>query len=353
MVTLAALAFVAHIGVLAGHATISTSRGRSFVALRNAPLLAGDTVTTLGSTQAEAELDSLVSIRLDANAAVRIDDLTPHRRRIALLFGTIDLSSERNGDSPRVETPSVTLAPDSPALVRISVSAGITSAFVRRGTLRIITPNGVEVLSPGELVTLTGDPSTPTLRYAAVPATDAFDGFNQTRDGAKRGIAGLEPYGSWITLAHYGRAWQPREFPGWAPYHSGRWFWRSAIGWIWIARESWGWLPYHYGAWIDDPARGWCWVPSAPQSARWMSANAVFFAIVVRGRTQSVGWVPLAPGEPFHSGLDEYVNARARGGLDEISRGAFYSGDFSRIAFPSLASLTPSVRLAAPPSPKR
>lgn len=353
MVGVAALTLVTYVGVLQGHATIARAEGGTVVALRNAPLVTGDTLTTLGSSMADVPLDANVSLRLDDDTSAQLLDLAAHHRDVRLTSGTIDVFARPNGDSPRIETPSIAVAPDAPGLFRVSVDRGVTSILARHGTLRIVTPNGVEVLEPGELVTVEGSASAPSLHYAAAPAPDAFDGFNQTRDAAKAGEESLDPYGTWVTLARYGRAWQPREFADWAPYHSGRWFWRKTLGWVWIARESWGWLPYHDGGWVDDAKLGWCWVPSAPRAAGWSPGNAAFFAVVADGRTQSIGWVPLAPAEPFHSRLDAYRNATAHGGLTLLSTSDFYSGDFARPAFPSLGQLPATVRMQAPRPPAR
>jgi len=34
----------------------------------------------------------------------------------------------------------------------------------------------------------------------------------------------LEPHGSWLVSANYGRVWQPAAYaPGWNPYYDGHW----------------------------------------------------------------------------------------------------------------------------------
>jgi len=366
MVGVAAVALVAHISVLQGGATITRAEGGQVVALRNAPLLAGDTFATRAGAQAELQLDPTVALRLDQNTTLQIVALTPHHRDVRLLGGTLEVSSQPNGDSPRVDTASIALGPDAPGLFRIAVTGGQTSVGAHRGTIRIITPNGTQVLSPGEDVTIAGPASQPVLRYAAQPPSDAFDGFNQTRDAVEiaarndtrlppplRGVTEFSAYGTWRTLKPYGLTWQPHEYPRWAPYRDGRWFWRRGIGWTWIARESWGWIPYHYGAWIDDPTYGWCWVPPHPTPApAWDPANAVFFAVVAGDRTQSVGWVARAPEESFHAALGAYRNARSPGGIALLDAADFYSGAFSRVQSPQLGQLASGVRLQAPPEPR-
>ncbi len=360
------MALVAHVSVLQGGATITRAEGGEVVALRNAPLLTGDTFATRGGAQAEVQLDSAVALRLDGNTTLQLVDLAPHHRDVRLLGGTLEVSSQAGGDSPRVETTSIALGPDAPGLFRITVAGNETSVSVHRGTMRIITPNGVEVLSPAEQVTIDGLASQPVLHYESPPPSDAFDGFNQTRDAveiaARRdahvppplsGVTEFSAYGSWVSIKTYGSAWQPHEHARWAPYHNGRWFWRAGIGWTWIAGESWGWIPYHYGAWIDDSKYGWCWVPPHPTpEPAWDPGNAVFFAVVARGRTRSVGWLARAPGEPFHAALPDYRNARAFGGIALLDAPDFYSGVFSRVQSPQLGSLPSGVRLQTPPEPR-
>lgn len=366
MVGVAAVALVAHVSVLQGRALIERASGGTIVATRNDPVLAGDTFSTTQGSQAEIALGASLVVRLDGSSAVQIVSLAPHHRDIRLLGGTITVSAQANADSPRIDTPSVVLAPDAPGLFDVSRIGGETNILAHRGTIRIVTPNGMQVLAPGELVSVEGSASAPELSYATAPPNDAFYAFNETREAAIVAAANtphlppglqrttdLSAYGSWIELARYGAAWKPQEPPGWAPYMQGRWLWRGALGWTWIPHEPWGWIPYHYGAWTYDPGHGWLWIPPASSSLpAWSNANAVFFSEIVRGRTRSVGWIALAPGEPFHSIASEYQNAGAPGGMHAIDVHHFYSGDFSGVLTVSPASLPAGTRLRAPPPPR-
>ncbi len=352
----ASLAGISHIGVLAGSALVARAEGGNVIALRNEPLLSGDTLTTASGALAEVQLASGALLRLDGSTRVQLVSLIPDRSEFRLLKGTIALRVDRGGDAPQVDTPSIVLRPDRTGLYRIAVTdTGQSAISVHDGTLRLITPNGTQLLDPGEQVTVDGPPASPHLRYAAPPASDAFDSFNETRDAALAAMRDdLAPYGSWVNVKGYGSVWSPREFPGWAPYHSGRWLWRRGIGWTWVSRESWGWRPYHGGAWVDDSARGWCWVPShARTPVSWSPSNAIFFAVVVNGRTQSIGWVALAPGESYHAKLDAYRNAAARGGITLLAISRFYSADFSHPSFPSPSQLPGRILLQAPPSARQ
>lgn len=353
----------AHVSVLDGRATIARTEGGTVVALRNAPLLAGDGFVTATGARAEIQFDGSVTLRLDGGTQVQIVSLATYDREIRLVRGTIGLAIAGNGDAPQIDTPSVVLRPHHEGLYRIAVGAsGESIASAHSGTLSLITPNGTQLLDPGERVFVQGPAASPQFSYGAAVADDAFDRLNQTLDAAHTaangaahlpralaGYANLAAYGTWVTLKPYGAAWSPHEFPGWAPYHDGRWFWRRGIGWTWISGESWGWLPYHYSGWIDDPSHGWCWIP--PRAATWSPGNAIFFSVVTSGRTQSIGWVPLAPNEAFHAKLADYRNVHARGGVDLLSDAKFYAGDFSRLEIAPLDTLTGRIALRAPRAP--
>jgi hypothetical protein len=349
---IAAAVLFAHISSLDGRASVSTTRDRTIVALRNAPLFQGDVLATARGSRAEVRFDPNVALRLDGGTQLRIVNLVYGRREIALISGRIASAILRNDDGPQIDTPAVTLQANVAGLYRVSVDSNGTMVSVQRGTLFVSTPNGRQVLSPGEQVAITGTPAAPDLHYNSAPAPDSFDAYNAARDTALARSQDdvLGAYGTWVTLKQYGRAWHPREYAGWAPYRLGRWLWRSLSGWTWIARESWGWAPYHYGAWTFDATYGWCWVSPRSRDVPWAPSTAAFFAIIVGGRTQSIGWIPLAPGEPYHRQLASYRNARARGAITAASYGAFTSGDFSRMLSPSLARLSSAVlRAPAPP----
>lgn len=365
MVLLSAV-LVAHVAVLDGKAMLAPARGGTIVASRNAAVLAGDTIWTQPGSRAEIEFDPNVALRLDGGSRALIVGLAYGRREIRLEAGQVAASMLREDDAPQIDAPQVTLRATKPGLYRIAVAAGQTIVDVRRGSMLIGTPNGTQVLGPGEEVSIGGSASQPDLQYGTAPPTDAFDAYNATLDAALlaastdrrlpsalAGYANLQAYGTWLTLKPYGIVWQPNEYGGWAPYHLGRWFWRSETGWMWIARESWGWLTYHYGAWAYDATHGWVWVAPRARAPAWSPANAVFFTLATAGRTTSIGWLPLAPSEAFHAHLSQYRNAAARGGITTIGVSDFYSGNFSRLSTPPSGSLPGGAHLTAPAPPRR
>lgn len=345
---IAAAILVAHISALDGSASVTTAQNKVVAALRNEPLFMGDELATGATSRTELRFDPNVALRLDDRTQVRIVNLAYGRREVELLSGSISSAISRTDDGPQIDTPSVTLQANVAGLYRVRVDAAGTSVNVQRGTLFLSTPNGRQVLSPGEQVTITGSAAAPSLHYNSAPSPDAFDAYNAARDAAlaRSRSDDFGAYGTWVALSGYGKAWQPHEYIGWVPYRLGRWRWRSESGWTWIPRESWGWTPYHYGGWTYDTKYGWCWVPPNAKNASWLPSTAAFFAIIVAGRTQGVGWVPLAPGESYHSKLGEYRNANARGALTVDSAWRFYSGDFSHLS--TLTAPPARVRLQSP-----
>ncbi|HZZ83009.1 MAG TPA: DUF6600 domain-containing protein [Anaeromyxobacteraceae bacterium] len=98
---------------------------------------------------------------------------------------------------------------------------------------------------------------------------------------------GLSPYGEWVSVGSYGRAWRPlRVGAGWRPYYYGRWEWTDE-GWFWQSEEPWGWAAYHYGRWAYDGYYGWVWVPGYQWAPAW---------VTWRFGTDAIGWAPLSPG---------------------------------------------------------
>ena len=97
----------------------------------------------------------------------------------------------------------------------------------------------------------------------------------------------LEPHGSWLVSANYGRVWQPAVYaPGWNPYYDGHWAYTDA-GWMWASDYAWGAIPYHYGTWAMDPRYGWVWVPGYTWAPAW---------VTFRSGPDYIGWAPVAPG---------------------------------------------------------
>ncbi|MCU0572513.1 MAG: FecR domain-containing protein, partial [Syntrophobacteraceae bacterium] len=122
----------------------------------------------------------------------------------------------------------------------------------------------------------------------------------------------FEENGRWEKIYHEGEyrtMWRPtRVSAGWAPYTSGRWSVYYGDN-CWIPDEPFGYATHHYGNWVRvDSCSCWYWMPPRVRrvathvSYDWYedydwSPGRVGWV----HREDYVGWVPLAPAEPYYS----------------------------------------------------
>ena len=299
--------------------------GGTIAAVVNAPVLGADYLTTGDGSRAELQFDGNTLVRLGANVQMRIAHIDDGDRSVQLAAGTIEVRLLHGIDGrTTVDTPSISVEPRSSGSYRITVDEdGVTRVTVRSGHADIITPQGQNGLDAGVTLVASGPASQPDTRTEAALAYDSFDAFNQQRDAdAQRalaeapyvdeqigGVADLPSYGHWADDGSYGEVWMPNAVgAGWAPYQNGNWVWEDSYGWTWVSAEPWGWAPYHYGRWYYSTAyRSWAWYPPrpAPIVPAWSPALVGFVgfgigAVSVGVGFGNVGWVPLAPFEPFH-----------------------------------------------------
>ena len=109
------------------------------------------------------------------------------------------------------------------------------------------------------------------------------------------GINDLDYYGDWRNVDGYGYAWSPRVDSGWVPYQQGYWTNDYPYGPTWVSSEPWGYAPYHYGRWANV-GNQWYWIPEAVNTS---PAYAPALVAFVPLDANQIGWVPLAPGEPY------------------------------------------------------
>jgi hypothetical protein len=120
----------------------------------------------------------------------------------------------------------------------------------------------------------------------------------------------LRENGIWETVYYEGRncsLWRPLYVPSyWSPYSVGRWtVWYGDQ--CWIPYEPFGYVTHHYGNWIYiDSCSRWYWAP--PDCHR--RHGAAYYPGIpftwYPGRVSwihrgdYVGWIPLAPFEPYY-----------------------------------------------------
>ena len=119
----------------------------------------------------------------------------------------------------------------------------------------------------------------------------------------------LEAHGLWGRVYYdgaYRYFWRPAHVRvGWAPFTFGRWtMWHGDN--TWIPYEPFGYVTHHYGHWVFLDGF-WYWAPPAVRiraHARrpWIHTGFAWYPGKVAWINFGVylGWVPLAPGEPYY-----------------------------------------------------
>lgn len=314
---------VARLSLINGDVTVRRGdSGEVVAAAMNQPLMAGDVVLTGPMSRAEIQFDAWNMIRLGAGADVRLAELEFHRYMVQMAAGTATFRVMRNNDaSIEVGTPSVAMRPSHRGMYRIAVRPdGTTEILIREGDLDVYGPKGSENVRAGQMMMVRGEATDPEFQVLGAAAEDDWDRWNRNRDiviersEAARyvnpeiyGAEDLDGQGRWVNNPSYGQVWSPTVNPDWAPYRNGRWVWEDYYGWTWVSYDSWGWAPYHYGRWFWDSLYGWCWWPGARTGHVYYRPALVGFfgfggvGVGVGGfGFGHVGWVPLAPYEPFH-----------------------------------------------------
>jgi len=304
---------VARLSLMNGEVSVRRGDSGDWVAgAINAPLMTEDRVYSGARSRAEVQFDYYHRIRLAEETEIRLADIEKGRYLLQLARGTATFAALKGGDAQvEISTPAAAVRPVAYGSYRVTVGPdGTAEITVRSGEVEIYTPTGTERLRAGRtMLVRNGENGEPVFQTVAAIGKDDWDRFNEARDKELR--RGLETYryvsrdiygaedlygnGDWVNVAPYGNVWQPTVAIGWAPYRYGRWSWVDWYGWTWVSYDPWGWAPYHYGRWFHHGGR-WCWYPGGGMGGGW-------------GR---MGWVPLAPYDPFHRwwGRDHYRGYR-------------------------------------------
>lgn len=293
----------------------------------NYPVTSGTSFWTEPHSRAEVQVGAtevrmdgtteLDVVRLDDNATqlgVQQGDLNLHVRQmppggisIATSRGQVDIlapgSYHIDGGHPNGDTP-----PD-----RIQVT-------VLEGSARFDGPRSSVEIQPGESAQIAGDPISITLVEGNPTPFDDWALAREHREASIQaaqyvppqmtGYQDLDGYGQWAPTPEYGAVWYPTAVAAdWAPYRYGHWAFVPPWGWTWIDDAPWGFAPFHYGRWAMIGGRwGWCPVVPGAVAVRPFYAPALVafvggpgFGISLSvGISAGIGWVPLAPFEPFH-----------------------------------------------------
>ncbi len=314
---------VARISLLSGGVDVKRAdSGDTVSAVVNAPLGAGDYLTTQDDARAELQLDNLTELRVAPATQLRFTTMTSDSNALQLAQGTVELRLFRgNGANPEIDTPNATVRPTGSGAFRVSVdNDGNAIVTVRSGEATVSTQNDSQTIAAGTSVAVDGGSGDAQFQSIPQVATDDFDAFNHDRDRHEAdvpsyayvddqivGANDLDQYGTWQNVDGYGQVWHPHHAANWAPYQDGNWTWEPYYGWTWVSAEPWGWAPYHYGRWFYASNNGgWCWTP-ATQYIRpvYRPAQVAFFSFGfgngggISIGFGNVGWVPLGPTDTF------------------------------------------------------
>ena len=295
----------------------------------NRPLTTGDQLWSDQNSRAEVQLDGS-SLRLSANTAVTLLNLSDAVTQIQLSSGTIVLRVRRFSDEQtyEVDTPNLAFTVLRPGFYRISVdgSGDRTAIRVRQGRGEVTGGGLAYPVGENEYDVFSG---TDQLREDQQPYgadQDSFEAWGAARDSrwdhsvSARyvspdvvGYEDLDDQGSWSPDPVYGNVWFPRNVEsGWAPYHNGHWAYVEPWGYTWIDDSPWGFAPFHYGRWVS--VRGaWGWIPAPPQRPDVAYIRPVYAPALVAwiGAGAAVAWFALGPREvyvPSYPVSRAYVN---------------------------------------------
>ena len=342
---------VARISLINGD--VSTQRGESSewsAAALNAPVLAGDRVSTGDQARTELQLDYANLLRLGEQSQANVNTLTRSQIQIQLGRGMANYSVLKNSDADaEIDTPNVAIRTDRrESSFRIVVTADDhTEVLVRRGEVEITTPQGGTRVTQGQFITVVGIGDEAQYRIDETPARDDWDQWNFDRDNvilnaASRrrtndyyvGAEDLDSHGTWTEVPDYGSVWRPTVPVDWAPYRDGRWVDEPSWGWTWVSYDDWGWAPYHYGRWMQYDG-AWAWWPGPISSDPfyrpiWAPAYVSFFGVgsgfgfgFGYGGWGSIGWLPLGPCDYFHPWWGRYGERFEDRDIREHNRGGF------------------------------
>jgi hypothetical protein len=298
----------------------------------NQPVTTGDDFWTQPGARSEVEVGE-VQIHMDSTTELDVTRLDDEATQLNVAQGSIDVRLGRDipgGVQITTGTGQINLT----TAGRYRIDAGHPDAVSGQpqGTIQLSVLKGQATINePGAQTTLQAGESAivntaqPGLNLVQAQTTP-FDNWAISHDHAEyaamraataaapsvvyvspemTGAEDLQQYGQWNSDPTYGQVWYPQNVPtDWAPYRYGHWANVQPWGWTWIDDAPWGFAPFHYGRWVNEDNR-WGWVPAPPEQRPVYAPALVAF---VGGRHwgasfsegQPVGWVPLAPSEPFH-----------------------------------------------------
>ena len=146
------------------HGDVSTQRGDSgswSAAVVNAPVLAGDRVSTGDKARTELQLDYANTLRLAEHSQANITQLTRTQIQIQLASGMANYSVFGNSDAnAEIDTPNVAIRTEKrDSSFRILITSDDhTQVLVRKGEVAVTSPQGGTRVDEGQFITIQGAP---------------------------------------------------------------------------------------------------------------------------------------------------------------------------------------------------
>ena len=300
----------------------------------NQPFSVGDRIYTKENSHASLAFTGRNFARLNPNTGLDVIALNDRRTQLALRDGSaiFDVGYLEPGQLFEVGTPYGAVDLQQPGLYNIGLSNGNAMVSVLNGLAQVVGLGGSGQISKGEMLALAGQTAAQVVlsrldgrnagylvddyyryqypnyydgRYATYDAylNDPFYYDPYRRDVSYQyapalipGLNDLDYYGDWQNVSGYGYAWRPREDASWVPYQQGYWLNDYPYGPTWVSSEPWGYAPYHYGRWAFV-GNQWFWIPDAVNTTPLYSPALVAFIPLTDAN--EIGWVPLAPGDPY------------------------------------------------------
>jgi len=144
------------------HGDVSTQRGDSgawSAAVLNAPVVAGDRVSTGDKARTELQLDYANLLRLAEHSQANINTLTNSQIQIQLGHGMANYTVFKNSDADaEIDTPNVAIRTERrESSFRILVTADDhTEVLVRKGEVEVTTPQGGTRVGQNQFITIQG-----------------------------------------------------------------------------------------------------------------------------------------------------------------------------------------------------
>ena len=320
---------VGHIAHLEGQLLRYVPETKDWVAtVKDAPFGLEDALYADKNTRAEIIMPNSTILRIGGNTQAQLLRLTDDVTEIDIASGTARFYNNSSNTVIRATTPFGSVVAPAGTSFDLYVGDESIEVIALKGRVEFVHPAGTT-----KYEVIAGSSSIIANRSQVASGeglTDAaWNSWNAERDRIweqrlnQRGQTArylpeqlnseayvLEEQGSWENVYYdglYHQCWRPTHVSaGWAPYTCGRWTtWYGDQ--CWVPAEPFGYVTHHYGSWVYVDARsGWYWAPPVvPVGVAGVPAYTIGYGWYP-GRVSwiytdtYIGWVPLAPYEPYY-----------------------------------------------------